>query len=352
MAQNKIIVHLCGGCGASIGEKALSEINNAGSGFAKMTFSYVDTSAANYNKETALGDLWLVKTKSHSKGTISGSGGDRSRHAGDIVDSIKEYLDFNKIKVRKNDEFHLVVFSGSGGTGNMCGATILKELLALDIPCLCLVVGDSGKIDVGGNMVYARNTIKTLETIENYALKANKAVNVIYFNNSMLDNNSKIAENKVNNLIYNVALGLSTFLSGEHESIDSQDMINIIDPSSFKSIKVKAGVYGLTVAHGEPKAPAGTIPIIARTLTTPNVSGDINFGLFHQKQGIIMDENVLKIYKDVLPMHLIMFANTLTIEMQALEELVGNAEELMNSITPHSLKKSKSDDESDEGFIF
>lgn len=75
----------------------------------------MDTSRVNIDKIQPKGEFWLVKTKTNSKTEITGSGAERRTHAADIMENVSEYLDKNGYIKREPNEFHIVMFTASGG---------------------------------------------------------------------------------------------------------------------------------------------------------------------------------------------------------------------------------------------
>lgn len=118
MVQNKIIAHLCGGCGVSLGDKILKHVGELGKtgGFANWEFNFIDTSKNNYdNIDKNLGELFLIQPKAYDNQEISGSGSDRIRNAADIQLNIPDYLKKYNLKKAETGVYHLVAFSATGG---------------------------------------------------------------------------------------------------------------------------------------------------------------------------------------------------------------------------------------------
>lgn len=331
--KNGIIVHAAGGAGISIADKALKLVNDAGEGFAKLTFSYVDMSRANIDKIQPEGPFWQVKSKDHTAKALDGSGGIRGANIEDKIDNINDYLDKGGYKNRVVGEYHLVVFSASGGTGSMLGPLIVRCLLERNIPVIIAMVGD----DTDGTS--AINILDTFATVSNIAKKNNKPVSCIYINNAAVDGASKNSGNGevgANNIIYSNVLALSLFLSGQNESIDNQDMNNIIDQSAYTKLPIAAGVYGLILsAKKQPVIPAGCYPTGARTLVAvgDNVDDALDITLLHRKKGFVTAPNAIKIYSEQFPIHMISVANILAAEEESLHKAAATFKSIVENIS-------------------
>ena len=351
--RNTLVLHACGGCGISLADQVFSKIADLGDGFADIKFTYVDTSMANIDKITPRGEFWIVKTKEHSKAEIRGSGGERKFNALDIQANISEYLDTNKVLKLNTNQFHLVAFSGSGGSGSTAGSLIINSLLSKNIPTIAVVIGDSS------NGLNAINTLNTLASLTSIARKQNKALATIYINNHRLVNKEKgigmkQAEEAANNILLNVMTTCSLFLSGQNEALDNQDMINIIDQSNYKTIQIEAGLYGLTFHSKEIKIPEKSIPTVARTLTLTDKDFDTDLTLLHHKRGWVENENVINVMTaEAFPLHMVVCSNFFKLEENNLKTITDDHYNIMNNIkAEHVGGSSQSSLDEDTGLVF
>ena len=350
---NTLIVHGCGGAGINISDKVFTNIAELGDGFAKIVFNYLDTSRANIDKIKPQGDFWLVQTKTHSKVAITGSGGERRTHAEDIMKNIDEYLDNRQYMKRNPEEFHVVVFSASGGTGAVAGPVLVRSLVTRDIPTIALFVGDSS------NGLNCMNTINTIASLDSIARTCKKPISIIYVNNHSLMTNNSIAtgEAEANRVITNIMTTISLFLSGELEAIDNQDMFGIIDQSHYKTIPVENGLYGLLVYNGTidtATLPTGAIPTVGRTLTLNKAEYDIDISLLHHKRGFVTKENAIEVINTSnFPLHMITCANFLNSEIATLQKIADDYNNILSNIKQNTISgtsNSKQDDAT--GLIF
>lgn len=345
---NTLILHACGGAGINLSSSVGSIVEKLGDGFCNVEFRYLDTSRANYDKIEAKCDLFQITSKDVTKNDIKGSGGERQTHANDIVDSVKEYLSKNKIKEPKIDEYHVVMFSASGGSGNIIGSVLVQELLKKSIPTVAYVIGDSS------NGLCAINTLNVLSTLNNIALKTNKPLVVSYVNNHQLFNGNMIdAEKAADKMILNSMSTLSLFLSGRHEGLDNQDLINIIDQSNYKTISLPAGLYGLHFYSKAVELPEGASPTVGRTLATSGQDFDTKVNLLHHKKGFIDSENAVKIMGDQLPIHMLVYANFFAVEEKILKPITEDYYATMDKVKNQNVSgTSRSSMDDDTGFIF
>lgn len=336
MANGKIIVHCCGGAASNIANKVLAPIAELGDGFADLIFNYIDTASDLLTRDVPEGYKWKIETSQHGKAAIDGSGGERRTNAADIMASIGKYLDERKYTKMVPNEFHLVVCSASGGSGNVIGGLMIDRLLESNIPSVLLVVGDSS------NGYYATNTLNSLASFNAIATKRNKSLGVIYANNHTVGNGKlKQGKDDVNALMQSYVTTLAMFLSGSNHDIDSQDMRGIIDQSNYKTIQINPGLYGLQFFTKEVKKIENSIPTVGRTLTLEDIDFDINVKLLHHKAGIVLDEQAKEMYDGQFPVHMVMFSNFFNIEEENLKRTSDDAYNIAESIKSKTIEGSK-----------
>jgi len=347
---NTIKIIGCGGAGIAITSELNKSLSTLGSGFSNVKVSYIDTSVNNIQTIPGGKDnFFKIETKSKAKEDIAGSGGERKTHAADIMDGVREYLDDKRIKGPVTGDYYFIVFSASGGSGSVSGILLMKELLAMNIPAIAVMIGDST------NGLYAVNTLDTIASLHSIAKSLNKTVPVMYVNNeAYMGNGHTNAINDANMSIFNSMSAMSLFLSGENLDIDAQDMRNIIDQSNYNKFNIPAGLYALNSFSKEVVVPEGCTPTVARTLTTNTASPDINIeGLAHHKVGKILDENAIGIYGEHVPIHLVTYANFFTMETKRLKSYTDNMYSNVNAIEVETLEgTATSEVDEDTGLIF
>ena len=344
--RGKIIVHLCGGAGINLGKSVFEEIEDLGPGFASFDLRYLDTSRANISNVKYPDKFTLVETVKATKDGLDGSGGERSKNADDIIEYIKKYLDDNKLLSQKVAEYHLVVFSASGGSGSVIGPMLTKALLERNIPTSVIMVGDST------NGLNAINTSKTIATMNSIAKMTKKAINIMYTNNQAHNDGCGLrkAEEKANRAIYNSSVTLALFLSNHNQNIDAQDMVMFLDQTQYKTINIKPGIYGMIGFSKRCEVPNGSIPISGRSLTKDDIDPDTGLTLLNHKAGIVLEENADELFNDQYPVHLISFANFFTTEDKLLKKVVDDYKNIMNQIQIEDIEDEEDPDEN--GLVF
>lgn len=345
---NKLICHFCGGGAINLSDQVVSPIADLGPGFADIVFNYLDTSEANISKIEPKGDFWKIKTSQHGKASIDGSGGERKTHAADIQLSVKEYLDSKKyLKVNPN-EFHVVLCSFSGGSGNIIASVLIASLLSANLPTVVVGIGDSS------NGLYTINSLNTLASLNQIALRTNKPLGIIYVNNHGLgggDPKKGILE--ANKLLKSYIAALAIFASGTNEDLDNQDIRGLLDQSHYTTLGIKPGIYGLQFFTKDVLKLEHATPTVGRTLTIQDVDFSINVPLLHHKVGYVSDEEAIEAYKDQFPLHMVMFSNFFNTEEENLKQLSDDAYNVADSIKSKEIQgssKSKIDD--DLGLVF
>ena len=345
--ENKMICHFCGGAAISVSDKVFRPVSELGDGFANVEFHYVDTSTANISKIEPLGEFWQIETSLHGKEKITGSGGERTTHINDARVSINKYLDNGKWTKMVPNEYHVVVSSASGGSGSILAFFTAERLLKVGIPVIMVAIGDSS------SAILAINTKNHLASLNNLAIQNGKALSIIYVNNHAIDSGAPISsEKEADKMLYNYISTLALFLSSNNGDIDRQDMRNIIDQSSYKTITVAGGLYGLQFFSKEVKLPSKAVPIGGRTLIVPGVDYNHGLNLLHHKHGIIQHPEAISIYKDQLPLYMISSGNFFAIENEGLEKVTNDYYNVMDSIEVKEVKgTSRSTADEDTGLV-
>jgi hypothetical protein len=344
--SNTMIIHHCGGAGLNIARYLQGAgLANQGSGFCNVVSRFIDTSDNN------LGDLpadtfWKVTSDSFDNSTIDGSGGERRTNVAAISSNILKYLDSVGYVNEVVGEYHVVIFSGSGGSGSVLAPLLISNLRKRDIPVLAIMVGDSS------NGLSCRNTLNTMATMEQISkVVAGKPIGMLYYNNDAVDGTDASGkENNVNADIYRALTVMSVYLSGDNGDIDSKDMINFLSPDRYSTISIAPNLYTIRIHTGGPvKNNKGEINLIGRTLTLPDNKSAPDVVLLQHKYGTVSDPNVLEQVGDLLPIHMVLTADSLKDEHAMLTTTVNEYDIIMNSIKSSSL--SGADEATDNGLV-
>ena len=332
--RSKIIVTACGGCATNIVDKALKYVNQD-DGFAELEFHFFDTSRSNYNNIEQVGDFFQVQRKATSTlvgGSINGSGGDKTTHARDILLNVPDYLAQIKTTKKETGVYHLLVSSAGSGTGALSLIAIADELMAKDIPVICVLVGDNS------SALRSRNTQTTLASLSAKAVARKKCLLVYYINNSYMGSGITANEALANERIRNGISILSAFLSGQNEAIDETDMEMFIDQSKFKTINIVPGIYTVSFHNKKDLNLKQGVPTIARTLTVEGVDVDFDMQVFDYKVGRIVEEAAIKSFGEMLPVHIVASNGILKGEIEKLTEINANASELQKNMVNYNIQ--------------
>jgi len=346
---NKLRVIACGGSGINIAGNVVENVAVLGKGFCDVETTYIDTSRNNIDKIGYKGtDFWMVKTKDFAKDSIAGSGGERKTNSEDITENIKEFLNKHSFNKPATGEYTIVIGSASGGSGSVLSPVIIKSLMERGIPVIAVVIGDTS------NGLSAINTLNTLTGLNNIASKiVKKPLSIVYLNNTAMGMaNTHEAEAEANKRLFNTLGTLSMFLSGDNGDIDSQDMVNFVDQSNYKTINIKPGLYGLVTYSGEVKLPEFAVPTVGRTLTTEGIAPTIDVTLLHHKTGVCLEDNAMDIYKGQFPIHTLSYANFLSIEAEHLKKVKAEYDNIMKSIQINDIELEDDAEVDDNGLVF
>lgn len=344
--KNKLVVHACGGTGINIAID-LKNHSDLGEGFADIEYQYIDTSDNNISKLDDPDAAHRIQTNKNAKQEINGSAGERGTHADDIMESVKKYTDDQNYTGFKNGEYHVIISSASGGSGSVINPMLTKTLVERNIPVINVLVGDNK------DLLSANNTLKTIQTLDRVAQRATKkAIPVIYLNNTSLleDPENEITKlREINNIIVNNLLVASIFMNGVNDELDDGDIRMMLTPTEYKSIQIPPGLYGLITPRGDITLSPRDIPLVGRSLGETIEDAMVNTSDFaSHKAGVISCQNLLENHKDTLPIHMVLLANTLVDEVEALNTYVTETNKMLASLS----SKSLSDDSDDDTFMF
>jgi len=346
MRSNKMIIHYAGGAGINVARDIGDNLSALGSGFCKIIPKYIDTSVNNMS-ELGKDNLWQVGSPEFGDATIHGSGGERRSNSTAIVDSVKEYLDTNHYGKEVIGEFHVVVFSASGGSGSVIAPTLISNLRARGLSVVGVMIGDSS------NGLSCKNTLNTIATLDHMSKKTlKKPIVMFYYNNhTVIGSGITEKETYINSLIFNSLSTLSLFTSGMNEDIDTKDMINFLSPDNYKTISIAPSLYCLTIHNNNKVINDDTvINLIGRTLTVSGVDSDIGVTLLQHKYGKVVDESAAAAVAKFAPVHMVLTGNYMVEEHKLLTNTVAEYSNISDSIVTTDLAGAGEVD--DDGMIF
>ena len=302
--RGNMYVYGLGGAGINVVNDLRDTLPNLGGKFANVNFNLLDTTNKTIDNYPDLKDkFYRIESSKLGDTSIDGMAGERKNV--EVVNEIKKSV-INYINQHEDrhgiNNYHVLIFSGSGGSGNLIGTLLIKAMLEKDYNVIPVVIGDSS------TLLNVTNTINTIAGLNNISKQLKAALPIVYFDNSADGISSPESEKMVNKNILKLLTILSIYTSGYVHDIDHQDMNNFLLPSRYKTFTVQPGLYNLTVktkSLTEPNA------IIARTLRGESDTNiDIRIPLLHNKIGIPLKEHVTGI-EDLLPMFLVVEKNTI-----------------------------------------
>jgi len=339
--SNRIIVHFCGGAGLNLAHVLETKgLYKQGSGFCEVIPRYIDTSESNIRK-LKKDNFWRVSSKNVATNQIHGSGSERRTNFAVIGANLEEYLTTYGYMKKVIGEFHIVIFSASGGTGSILGPLLVTNLRKNDIPVVAIVIGDSS------NGLSCKNTLNTIASLDAMAKRvAKKPFTIAYMNNFAVDGKTSLErENTVNESIYTMLTTLSLFMSGSNDDIDTKDMVNFVSPDEYSTIKIAPALYSISIFTNDKIVNDPTaVNLLGRTLTVADESHTMELTLLHHKHGTIAESNVIDVIGEVTPLHILLSGECLNAEHKTLTNTVAEYETIMNSITSTELLGAGEDD--------
>jgi hypothetical protein len=222
LEQGIIRAYFCGGCGINIGSHFLNRKSETG--YAAIQKTFVDTSKANLFKAGITDESSVMLLPA-----TDGSGKIRAENATEISDSIKPLL----LK-HKPEDFNVVVFSASGGSGSVFGPLIISELLSRDANVLAMIIGSEE------SLLTANNTINTFKSLDAITKKHNKPITMYYVHNVQGKPRSE-ADAEMREAISSIAL----LASRQNSELDTRDVANWIGFHRSTSVKAQLALLDI-----------------------------------------------------------------------------------------------------------
>ena len=196
----------CGGCGVNLAARFYQQPPQEH--FADLTVCMVDTSRSNLNSvgEIAEQDTYLI-----GAGEKDGAGKVRKDIHPQVVEALPEIMG------KFNDcDFHVVLFSASGGSGSVIGALVLAELVKRGKAAVGIVVGSHE------STLTATNTVRTIQGLDNLARTTIGLPIVVAFHN----NHENTHKNQVDEAIAAQISELAILVSRQHHGLDTSDIVS------------------------------------------------------------------------------------------------------------------------------
>ncbi len=258
----------CGGAGSNI----TAHLKNGMGETDFIEYITIDTSDA--NKKDGIG-FTHIKTDNSDNQTLSGSGGIRGANIDDVMPGCKKFV--NDKCLHKHEGVVVLVFSTSGGSGNVIASGILNILLPYGVSVYCIYVHDSS------NLQFATYGKKVTETLFGLANSHKVVLPVSYFLNT-------IDKNQVNDSILSEFKMLMKFHDTDNiTEIDNQDMKNFYNCIKFEGMLPGVCAVAVVSVNNIEETLSRYEVLVARSLTNTDLDpikpGQVN----HNKNGTSSD---------------------------------------------------------------
>lgn len=235
---NTVRIYGCGGCGTNIANKFAGRGEQ--NGHATLVPTVIDTSKSNLRgKDIAPENTYLFEG-------LDGSGKVRKENYQEINRNVKQML-----VDLPPEQYNLVVFSASGGSGSVIAPLIIQELAKKGKPVMAIVVGSDESI------IAANNTLKTLQSLEAIAEAVETPVVMSYHHNDD-------ARSVVDNSIVAVIDAISVLFSGMNNEMDHMDAVHWLNYT--KSVNVRPRLATLLITTSPNSFEEITAPISVASL--------------------------------------------------------------------------------------
>lgn len=239
--QGNIRLYGCGGFGINIVKTFESAAGTIELGHATPFPAYIDTSKSNLDSNLNPEHVFILDD-------VDGSGKVRRENHEILGKNVK-----NILQQHKPQDFNVVVFSASGGSGSVIGPLLVGELLARGLSTVCIVVGSDEAA------ITAQNTMNTLKSLEAIAAKTEVPV-VVYYD----QNTREVKRSEVDASCRHVIGALSVLCSKHNAELDTRDITNWVQFHRSTSAKPRLALF--EVYRGNERAEEVNQPISIASL--------------------------------------------------------------------------------------
>lgn len=314
--KNNVNILACGGAGISIGSKVI--VDETKPGRAGVTIAYLDTSRSDLVDGVDQTNVFIAGEHTADKvAAAEGSGKVRARNNAIIKPLIPKIIHTFK----PSDVLNIIICSASGGSGPVFANHLLNYLLDNNKPVLVFVISSIG------SLIETDNSIKTLKSFENSAIKSGVPVIVSHWQNDKLT-----PESSVDTGILALIDRLLVLYSGENRKIDKEDLKNFLKYTAVTSRKSKL-VY-LDVYDETSDIPADVDIITVATLANEGMDTSFDVDIEYQTAGFVKDSMNLKLKG---PLHFCVVDGHAA---NALRQLEGTSEALQQNIKNRQSEES------------
>lgn len=265
MSKRITRIYACGGGAISITADLTDYVNVKG--FSDTKVSRLDTSNKNMTPNMPESSKFVLPGS--GKGKEEGSGKQRDHNYKPVVAAMPAIL-----AQQQPEDYNIVIFTASGGSGSVIGPVLIGELLKQKLPVIALVIGTIG------DETQAQNSVNTLKSLAGIQQSTKLPVVFSYF-----EVNQHNSQADVDQQVRSLLPSLLNLLDSENTIIDNKDIINLLNwttvrkeiPAQLVSLEVFVGTDDLTTISGAaPITMASIYPDAEREYlpVTPSYSTD------------------------------------------------------------------------------
>lgn len=201
MEQGKVRLYGCGGLGTNIVKDYIGR--QPAPGFATTLPSFIDTSRSNLAGIDDDKSIFVLEN-------TDGSGKVRKENHAQISAAVKQIL-----LQQVPEDFNIVVFSASGGSGSVIGPLLAKELMARGHSVVILLAGSSE------STITAQNTLNTLKSLAAISKQVDAPLVMFYRHNG-----GDCTRSVVDGQLHFAISSLCYLTSRQNDELDSKDVAN------------------------------------------------------------------------------------------------------------------------------
>lgn len=201
MEQGKVRLYGCGGLGTNIVKTYIDR--PPAPGFATPLVSFVDTSRSNLAGIDDEKSIYVLDK-------TDGSGKVRKENHAQISAAVKQIL-----LQQTPEDFNIVVFSASGGSGSVIGPLLAKELAARGHSVVVLLAGSSE------STITAQNSLNTIKSLAAISKQVDTPI-VMYYRH----NGGDCTRSVVDGQLHLAISSLCYLTSRQNDELDTKDVAN------------------------------------------------------------------------------------------------------------------------------
>lgn len=315
----------CGGAAANLGKKFSKDYRQP-KGFANVEVCFIDSSDSNIMGSATPEQVYLIEG-------LDGSGGHRKENAEKIKDM---HLDF--LQRFKPEQFNIVLFSYSGGSGSVIGPLLWRELIKRGCPTIILGIESyEAYNDI-------ENTLATIGTLRNFALKAGVPAVM-----RTVVNDEKTSQAENDKLLLSTLTSLRALFSRQNVGLDNKDVehwLNFPKVTSYDNTALAAmRLYG-----NESKFEDGLRVISVASLAK---TGEVPMLPFRPEVHFkgYMDDAVAKDIES-LPLHFVIVDGVVEQHVESLEKVLREKDEADAARVKKKNVFTRQLDTDDDGMVF